>query len=354
MKDRKKTLIIISAIFIIAILFVIIFFLNHNKQNVNKNNIKYDVYTIPSQQNIFLDGEVQYSKKVNFTEDTTKGTIDKINVEDKQQVEKGQTLFTYKNEQMIEQYETLTQQLNNIQTQSNTISSEQNNMQVSGVNSEKSVQQQLNDIKDKRYTTISAPFDGIISITADNEDNTNKIVLTLIDPKKQVIASASEKDILKLKVNQKIKISVYGTNQEFNGTISSISTEPSQSQVTQGNTNTSSNLIQASGANVSYYPVYIDIDNQQGIYPGFHVQGTTVNESELPKIPSSSIFNNNGVKFVWLVENKKLKKVPLEVEKYNSTYMQVKSGLNFDDKIIKNPSDEMKEGNSIDTASSGN
>lgn len=350
MKDRKKILI---TIFVFSILFIIIFCLDYNKQSVHRNNIKYDVYIIPSQQNIFLDGEVQYCKKLNFTEDETKGTIDKISVEDKDWVKKGQTLFTYKNEQMIEQYETLTQQIDNIEIQANTVLNGQNNIQASDINSQKSsLKQQLNDIKDKRYTTISAPFNGIVSRTADNKDNTIKIVLTLIDPKMQVIASANEKDVLKLKANQKIKLNVYGTNKELNGTISSISTEPSQVQASQDAT--ASKLTQTAGANVSYYPVYINIDNQQEIYPGFHVQGTTVDESELPKIPSSSIFGNNRDRFVWLVENKKLRKVPVKIDKYNSTYMQVKSGLNFDDKIIKNPSGEMKEGDIIDTASSGN
>lgn len=350
MKNRKNTLIIISGIFIIILLFAVTFFLSKNRQNVSKNNTKYDVYTVPSQQNIFLDGEVQYLKKESFTEDAAKGTVDKVSVKDKQQVKKGQTLFNYKNEQMIEQYETLQQQLNGMDNQP----AAQDGLQSTQIDSQKSsLQQQMNDIKDKRYTTISAPFDGVVSIDKNNGDNTSKIILTLIDPEMQVVANASEKDVLKLKVNQKVKINVYGTNKEFDGTIRSISTEPSQMQMLQGSTGTSSNLVQSTGSNISYYPVYIDIGNQKEIYTGFHVQGTTVDENELPKIPSSSIFDNNGDKFVWLVRNKKLEKVSVEVENYNNTYVQVKSGLDFGDKIIKSPSGEMKEGDNIDTASSG-
>ncbi|APM40956.1 efflux RND transporter periplasmic adaptor subunit [Clostridium kluyveri] len=352
MKDRKKILIIGSAVGVIIILFVVTLFLNYNKRNAHKNDSLFDIYTIPAQQNIFLDGEVQYSRKLNFTEDATKGTVDKINVEDKEQVGEGQTLFTYKNDQMIEQYDTLTQQLNSIETQAKSMANVQNSTQISEINSQKtSLKQQLNNIKDKRYTTISAPFDGIVSMISDNEDSTNKIILTLIDPKMQVVASVSEKDVLKLKESQKIKITVYGTNEEFKGTISSISTEPSQAQAIQGAP--ASNLTQATGSSLSYYPVYIDIDNHQGIYAGFHIQGTAVDESELPKIPVSSVFNDNGHKSVWLVKNKKLRKVRVRVEKYNNTYVQVKSGLDFNDKIMKNPSSEMKEGDSIDKASSG-
>lgn len=352
MKDKKKILIIGSAAVVIIVLFIVTFFLNHNRQNAHKNDALFDVYTVPAQQNIFLDGEVQYSKKLNFTEDATKGTVDKINVEDKEQVGKGQTLFTYKNEQIIEQYDTLTQQLNSIEAQAKSMAGVQNSAQISEINSQKtSLKQQLDNIKDKRYTTISAPFDGVVSMTSENEDSTNKIILTLIDPKMQVVASVSEKDVLKLKENQKIKITVYGTNEEFKGIISSISTEPSQGQAIQGTS--ASNLTQTAGSSVSYYPVYIDINDQPGIYAGFHIQGTAVDESELPKIPTSSVFNDNGHKSVWLVKNKKLKKVRVKVENYNTTYVKVKSGVDFNDKIIKNPSSEMKEGDSIDKASSG-
>lgn len=349
MKDKKSILIVISAVFIIVLLFAVTFFLNHHRKSVKSNNMKYDVYTVPSQQNIFLDGEVQYLKKTSFAEDATKGTLEKINVEDKQQVKKGETLFEYKNEQMIEQYETLQQQLNGMDSQS----AGQSSLQSSQINSQKSsLQQQMNDIKDKRYTTISAPFDGIVSLEKDDGNSDSKAILTLIDPKMQVVSNASEKDVLKLKANQKIKISVYGTNKEINGTIRSISTEPSQTQLPQG-TGTSTNLAQSTGSDISYYPVYIDIGNQKDIYAGFHIQGTTVDENELPKIPSSSIFDSNGDKFVWLVRNKKLEKVSVEVEKYNSTYVKVKSGLDFGDKIIKSPSSEMKEGDSVGTESSG-
>lgn len=347
MKNKKNVLIIASAVFIIVVLFAVTFFLNRHRQSVKRNNMKYEVYSVPEQQNIFLDGQIQYVKKTSFFEDAAKGTVDKVNVEDKQHVKKGQTLFTYKNEQAIEQYETLSQQLNGIEADPQAL-------QQAG-SQKSSLQQQLNDVKDKRYTEVSAPFDGIVSISQDSENDANKVILTLIDPKLQVVANASEKDVLKLKTNQKIKISVYGTNREFSGTIKSIDAEPLQAQISQaGNTGgTSSNLTQSSGANISYYPVYIDIGNQREVYAGFHVQGTTVDENELPKIPSSSVFNSGGDKFVWLVRNKKLMKVPVEIEKYNSTYMQVKSGLNFEDKIIRNPSQGMKEGDSVGTASSG-
>lgn len=341
MKDKKNVLIITSGILIIILLFAVTFFLNKNRQNTNKNNTKYDVYTVPSQQNIFLDGEVKYSKKVNFTEDATKGTLENIDVEDKDKVKKGQTLFEYKNEQAVDQYETLKSQLSSTGTQ-----------QLHPAAQRSDIEQQLDSVKDKRYTSVSAPFDGIVMIDKNTENSDGKSILTLVDPKMQVVANASEKDILKLKKNQRVKISIYGTSQEITGSIKSISTQPTQNQMLQGDASAASNL-QGTGTSISYYPVYIDIDGDQKVYEGFHVQATAVDETELPKIPSTAIFKKDGDKFVWLVENKKLKKVLVQVEKYNSTYVKIRSGLNFGDKIIKNPSGEMKEGDSIDTATSG-
>ncbi|AJA49814.1 RND family efflux transporter, MFP subunit [Clostridium pasteurianum DSM 525 = ATCC 6013] len=347
-----------------------------------------NVYTISSPQNVYLDGEIQYVQQQNFMQDTTKGTIDTINVTDKQQVKKGQALFTYKNDTVIQQYDNLSDQLKNlrstykqIQQQLTDISKAQQQVQQAQIDSsvntttttnttksslqsqldqnnqqQASIKKQLDSIKNNRYTTITAPFDGNISLTAITNTDTNKSILTLTDPKMQVVSNVSEKDVLKLKTGQTVKITVYGTTQDINGTIRSIGTESIQASITQGSTSTASATQSSSisSANVSYYPVYIDIDKQYGFHPGFHVQGTTTAENQLPKIPISSVLNENSKNYVWVVNNSKLKKVEVTTEKLNDTYMQVKSGVNFGDKIISKPTSSMKEGATINATTTEN
>lgn len=376
------------SLFLIIIIIVVSFTgCNFQKESVKKNDIQQaNVYTISSPQNVYLDGEIQYVQQQNFMQDTTKGTIDTINVTDKQQVKKGQTLFTYKNDTVIQQYDSLSDQLKNLQStykqiqqqlsdiskvqqqvqqvQADTPNNNSTDTTKSSLQSQldqnnqqqTSIKKQLDSIKNSRYTTIAAPFDGNISLTTSNSTDTNKSILTLTDPKMQVVANVSERDILKLKTGQTVKITVYGTTEDINGTIRSIGTESVQASITQGSASTASATQSSSisSSNVSYYPVYIDIDKQDGFYPGFHVQGTTTAENQLPKIPISSVSNENSKNYVWAVSNGKLKKVDVDVEKLNDTYMQVKSGVNFGEKIISKPTSTMKEGDTINATTTGN
>lgn len=398
--DMKKHFTIIATIVLISLAF------NGcalQSKNTKQNDINVDVYTIPSPQSIFLDGQLAYEQQQTFVQDSTKGTIDTINVVDTQQIKKGQALFSYKNEQEIQQYDTLTQQLENlqytykqIQLQLNNLSQVQQQPQqvtstapsnstsssstsdalaTSSLNAtpnvtsntkdslqsqldqnnqqQKNIQKQLDNIKNSRYTTIVAPFDGVVSLSSNSDSATDKSILTLTNPKMQVVANVSEKDIFKLKIGQVVKLTIYGTTEQFNGTIRSIDTNPVQSAITS-NTSSQGNSLQASANNVSYYPVDIDIDNQDGVYSGFHVQGTTTAENQLPKVPVSSVFNENGKSYLWLVNKGKLKKVQVDVEKFNDTSMQVKSGVDFGEKIVSKPSAGMKEGDAINASTIGN
>ncbi|MBV4416288.1 efflux RND transporter periplasmic adaptor subunit [Clostridium tyrobutyricum] len=358
MKDKKKLFVIVPVIVIVCVMVALIFNVQHNKKKKAESNLVNETYTIPERQTIFLDGQVQYSNKVDFVQNDANGTVDKIDVSDKQSVKEGQTLFNYKNEQIIEQYDNLEQQLKDLDSQSSMLTNNSKNVQMSTNNTQKSsIQQQMDSIKDKRYTDVLAPFDGVVSRTSNTDSNSgsnsvsSKVVLSLINPKMQVVANVSEKDVLKLRKNQKVEISTYGTDKQFTGKIASIGTEPVQG--TQLSNDTASAALTQSSS-VSNYPVYINIANQNDIYSGFHVEATTVDESELPKIPKSAVFDHNGNKYVWRIKNNKLKRAPVDLDEYDSSYMQVRSGLNFGDKIIKKASAGMKEGDTFGTAATGN
>ncbi|MBV4436618.1 efflux RND transporter periplasmic adaptor subunit [Clostridium tyrobutyricum] len=359
MKDKKKLFVIVPVIVIVCVIVALIFNVQHNKKKKAESNLVNETYTIPERQTIFLDGQVQYSNKMDFVQNDANGTVDKIDVSDKQSVKEGQTLFNYKNEQIIEQYDNLEQQLRDLDSQSSMITNDSKNVQMSSNNTQKSsIQQQMDSIKDKRYTDILAPFDGVVSRPSNTDSNSgsngvsSKVVLSLINPKMQVVANVSEKDVLKLRKNQKVQISTYGTNKQFTGKIASIGTEPVQG--TQVGADATSTALAQSSSGVSNYPVYINIDNQNDIYSGFHVEATTVDESELPKIPKSAVFDHNGNKYVWRIKNNKLKRAPVDLDEYDSSYMQVRSGLNFGDKIIKKASAGMKEGDTFGTTATGN
>ncbi|WP_251861357.1 HlyD family efflux transporter periplasmic adaptor subunit [Clostridium sp. Marseille-Q2269] len=417
---KKKRVITISSI-IIAIIFLIgltVITINKLKNNTKSNTKKVSLYTVKEAPNVFFEGQIKSSKSVILQADTTKGIVDKINVKDKQVVKSGYILFTYKNNQFIEQKDDLQYELSTLKDKYNKIKKELNSAsdrinqaqnkqkkqkqeiqqqsnkeqkteeQKESILQDKEKQQQIdtvdleqqkvlaekskselqselndnikqqnrlndkiNNINDKCNVYIKAPFDGVVKIGGYSEIEPSKPILTLDSENMQVVCGVSEKDILKLTEEQTVKVSILGTGQSIDGKIKNIDKNPSpevtvpQGAVQQGSGSQSSspNL-----ATINSYEVIIQIDNIKDIYPGFHVQISTKAKSYIPKIPKTAIFKNKEKSYVWVVNNGILKNKEIEVDNWNDKYVQVKNGVNFNDKIVREAKDTMKEGQKIE------
>lgn len=372
---KKKDIIIISLIAVVVIVLASIsyFASSKSKTTSKKGTEKYSAYTVPSPQTIFLEGEFQNVQKITYQPDATKGTVDSINVADKQAVTKDTVLFTYKNSQILDQVSTLEDQLDTLKAtyvkldkqsknpiSNQTLLSGNNSAQLQGssdiksqLDDNKKQQQKLNnqitELNNKAYTSIKAPFNGtVIKLNNDNNDLTKQI-LTLATPKMQLVSNVSEKDILKLSLNQTVDVTLVSTGQVVKGKITFISTTPVEASI--GNISSAqSGSMQASSGSNSSYAVYIDVENQQEVYPGFHAQISATSAKDYPKIPKTSTFSEDGATFVWNISDGTLKKVKVETADFNEKYVQVKSGLNFDDKVIREAKDTMKEGDKVDNS----
>ncbi len=342
-----------------------------------ESGAQYSLYSIPSFPKVFLEGDLQHTQKENFYPDASRGLIDKINVTDQQAVEKDQVLYTYKNEQAIEQYEDLKIQLeslvetqkqlkkqlakassvqiattpvgdepfmspsDNTEEMKNTITSQINE----NASQQKRLNVQLNNLNGKQYSSVTAPFPGIVSIgKSGNEGEQEPILLSLTAPALQVVAYVSEKDRQRIHKDQLATILIYGTGQEIEGKIREIG-----DFVSQGSLSTSGT--QGTGANLSQYPVYIDIPQQEGLYAGYHIQGTVIPDNELPKIPKTSIITVDSGSYVWEVVDGKAKRTQVDIQDWNVKYVLVKSGLRPGQIIIREGVNDIKEGDKIDISS---
>lgn len=410
--NKKKCYIIISLV-IVGIIYLVgftVLTINQIKLNSKQNIKKVSLYTVTGPQNIYFEGEIKSSKSIVIQADTTKGVVDKINVKDKQVVKAGDILFSYKNNQFIEQkndleYEldTLKDKYNKTKKELDSASDRVNQVQkkqkqeiqqqktdeqkvsvlqnkdkgeqidtvdldqqkVLAEKSKNELQSELNDnvkqqehlndkiknINDKCNVYIKAPFDGAITIGEYSEIEPSKPILTLNSENMQIVCRASEKDILKLTEEQTVKASILGTGQAINGKIKHIDTNPSpEVTIPQGAVQQGSGA-QSSSQNLStinFYEVIIEIDKIKDIRPGFHVQVSTKAKNYTPKVPKTSIFKNNGKSHVWIVKNGILKKREVEVDDWNDKYVHVKNGVNFNDKVVREAKVTMKEGDKIE------
>lgn len=374
---KKKYIIIITLIIVMGV--SLVGFAGYSvfskfKSNNKGSKEKVALYTVQGNQTLFFEGEFQNANKLVFQYDLSKGILDKVNVTDKQKVKAGDILFTYKNTQIIQQRDSLNDQLNSLKITYNRLQ-KQADQQVTAVNSisnqlaqnqtkeqiqeqlddnkrqQQSLTRQINDLNTKCYTEIKAPFEGIVVKGEYSEVETSKPILTLTSDKKQIVCNVGERDILKLRVDQEVNISVYGTGQSIKGKIKYVATEPTENNMVsmgsavQVNSGASGSSV---GGSTSYYTVNIEPDNVDGLYSGFHVQVSTKASNDIPKIPKTAVFTEGEISYVWVVKDGVLKKTEVEVTDWNEKYVQVKKGVTFEDKVVRQSKDSMKEGDKID------
>lgn len=370
---KKYMIIIIITIVIILASSLGFYFLKKNMDS--KNTVTMEIYTIPSIEKVFINGIIspKNSKKIYF--DPAKGDLDKFSVKNGDIVEKGDTLFTYKNNQIGDQIEQIKLQLTSAKDQKKEILNQHEEAkkqiletQKQAVNNPADVsvqaqggkgdpkapstssidgqiklyEKQLKSLKDKEYTKVVAPIDGKI-ILNDSEKNPNMPYITVESTEYYVKGNVSEKDQPKLKSNQIAEITILSINENINGKIKSIGSNPIESTMAIGVASTAPGS--GTSNNMSYYSVDIDLDSQEKLTVGFHVQATVKLDGKPISIPKKAVLKDNDEEYVFKSVDGKLVKQKIVCEtKEGSDEVIVTSGLSENNEIISNPTNDMKEG----------
>lgn len=101
-KMSKKNKIIIGVVSLVLVIFIILAFI-FNK----KGNSKVEMYTVSEQNPISFSGSSKAKENQEIYFDGTKGVIKEYYINDGQEVQKGQSLFSYENETIKEQVDKL-------------------------------------------------------------------------------------------------------------------------------------------------------------------------------------------------------------------------------------------------------
>ena len=375
---KKKYIIAIVTVVILAGVGVGSYFL---KQSMNKESVAtMEIYTVPSTDKVFVNGKIEPEKVENIFLDATKGTVDKVEVEKGDVVEKGDTLFTYKNDQVQSQVEQLELQLNSAKNQKEEINKQnaeakkqleglkkaglENQMPQGGqmpnlgqnaggeistgsVDEQiKLLEKQIKALKDKEYYKVTAPIGGKV-ILAESSTNPTQPYITVESGDYYISGSVNEKDQPKIKEGQEVQITILSTNKNINGKISSVGNTP----IDNGASLAAQTGAQGgAGGNMSYYEVKITPDSQEDLTNGFHVQASVNLDKKPIEIPKKAILSVDNEEFVFKnVDGKLVKQVITYSPKEGSEdEVIVSSGLNEEDKIVSNPTPNMKEGMNVE------
>lgn len=375
---KKKYIIAIVTVVILAGVGVGSYFL---KQSMNKESVAtMEIYTVPSTDKVFVNGKIEPEKVENIFLDATKGTVDKVEVENGDVVEKGDILFTYKNDQVQSQVEQLELQLNSAKNQKEEINKQNaeakkqlEDLKKAGLENQipqggqmpnlgqnaggeistgsvdeqiKLLEKQIKALKDKEYYKVTAPIGGKV-ILAESSTNPTQPYITVESGDYYISGSVNEKDQPKIKEGQEVQITILSTNKNINGKISSVGNTP----IDNGASLAAQTGAQGgAGGNMSYYEVKITPDSQEDLTNGFHVQASVNLDKKPIEIPKEAILSVDNEEFVFKnVDGKLVKQVITYSPKQGSEdEVIVSSGLNEEDKIVSNPTPNMKEGMNVE------
>ncbi|EOT2912576.1 HlyD family efflux transporter periplasmic adaptor subunit [Clostridium perfringens] len=375
---KKKYIIAIVTVVILVGVGVGSYFL---KQSMNKESVAtMEIYTVPSTDKVFVNGKIEPEKVENIFLDATKGTVDKVEVENGDVVEKGDILFTYKNDQVQSQVEQLELQLNSAKNQKEEINKQNaeakkqlEDLKKAGLENQmpqggqmpnlgqnaggeistgsvdeqiKLLEKQIKALKDKEYYKVTAPIGGKV-ILAESSTNPTQPYITVESGDYYISGSVNEKDQPKIKEGQEVQITILSTNKNINGKISSVGNTP----IDNGASLAAQTGAQGgAGGNMSYYEVKITPDSQEDLTNGFHVQASVNLDKKPIEIPKEAILSVDNEEFVFKnVDGKLVKQVITYSPKEGSEdEVIVSSGLNEEDKIVSNPTPNMKEGMNVE------
>ena len=181
-------------------------------------------------------------------------------------------------------------------------------------------QNKVNTLSQKVTQTLTAPFDGTVTVDDTKQDAP---VITIYSNDLKLKTKVSEYNYSKLKTGQAIHVRALATGKQADTTISYLATVPT--------TNSQSN-----GAS---YEVDADLSSKD------FMDGQTVKASVAQnqlRIPKSSVKNGQ----VYVVKNGKAKAVAVSGKRVNE-YFEVKSGVKAGQQIVTNPDGKLHNGTKV-------
>lgn len=178
------------------------------------------------------------------------------------------------------------------------------------------------------YYVIKAPIDGIVigkptpaGQTVVQGISEAQVLMSVADMSKMEIkVQVDETDIGNVKVGQLVNFTVDAyTDKTFTGKVKSISKDATTT------------------SNVVYYPVYVDIDEPEGLlYPTMTARVTIVTgqSSDVLVVPLSTVKDEKGYKYVQVLVDGQTRNTPVKVGLCNDELAEIIDGLKEGDQVV--------------------
>ena len=340
-KNHKKGTAVVVVILLAAGFMVGTDYVRRTKEE-QKIREKYEIYKIPAYENININGMVTPRESKQYANPENNSLSD-ISVENGQEVNDGDLLFTTKDNSVIEQINVLKSQLTSLNSQKSRLSKNNkdniNNEAIASINAQiSSVEAQISALNSSAYVKNTAPFAGKVYINDQNSTDMNTSFISLVSNEFFMKGYVSEDDLEKVQVDQTVSIKVNSSDKKMTGRISYVSDRPTTTKTKEMKDN------------LSYYEVDISFEDQEGLVNGFHVDADLEIVSNEYKVPTTAVLKSGDSAYVMKDLDGILKKQEVTIVKTGKNVTKIVTNLEPGDKILKHPDKSMKEGDAIPSA----
>lgn len=185
------------------------------------------------------------------------------------------------------------------------------------------------EANEKVESEILSDIEGIAFVNLEGKNKADIPVIKIISSTVLVIGEVTEYEYPKLKVDQNVIIKPNGINKTIQGKVVEIDKVPKQETTDTGN--------------VTKYS--FKVSPEETIQFGYNVQ-IELDLHEL-RISKKSVINENNVNYVFLVVDGVAKKHEVKLEDMGE-YFLVLDGLKIKDKVIKDASNSIKDGEKVE------
>lgn len=340
-KNHKKGTAVVVVILLAAGFMVGTDYVRRTKEE-QKIREKYEIYKIPAYENIDINGMVTPRESKQYANPENNSLSD-ISVENGQEVNDGDLLFTTKDNSVIEQINVLKSQLTSLNSQKSRLSKNNkdnvNNDAIASINAQiSSVEAQISALNSSAYVKNTAPFAGKVYINDQNSTDMNTSFISLVSNEFFMKGYVSEDDLEKVQIDQTVSIKVNSSDKKMTGRISYVSDRPTTAKTKEMKDN------------LSYYEVDISFEDQEGLVNGFHVDADLEIVSNEYKVPTTAVSKSGDSAYVMKDLDGILKKQEVTIVKTGKNVTKIVTNLEPGDKILKHPDKSMKEGDAIPSA----
>lgn len=380
--NKKKKWIIIGVIALIIIVVAVNIFMMQSKKTGSAEDVKFTEVTERQLNNTKLvSGQVKPGNIESFYADATKGKVKDIAVKEGQEVNKGDKLFSYDNEEMnlqVKQAE-IEQKVASIRFDQgkkkiDSLKQDIKKAKDSGATKEMidQLESQLNELEMQQKTsdlekekgnlhieelkkkqgdlTVYSNFAGVVQKldkdasqgSASAMGGQGKAFLQIASKDAfQIQGTLTELQKSQIQKDQTITVTAKAApKKKWTGKITEVSEYPTSAEVSA-----QAPAGGEAGQNMSYYTYKALLDSQDGLSPGYHVSiQVNLENKKMVAVPSKSIVAEKEESFVYVEDKGKLRKQIVKKGSNDGDWTEVVEGVTVGQKVVENPSDKVFDG----------